>query len=137
MKLILINPTDDELDAAFAVHVAGEPAVWVSEAQAKRRAAIHDGANPGAPIWSWRYSMDAVLPWLEKLGWRGTSNRAGDTCAATVEVNSREWDGNTFTAQQDYTHTQTPLPRAAVIALLMAHGVEVIFKDVDSAGPNN
>lgn len=45
----LTNPTDDELNAAFAEKVAG----W-------------DHFPAGYPRWT--HSADAVLPWLEKAG---------------------------------------------------------------------
>jgi hypothetical protein len=130
MSTKLINLTDDELNAAFAEHVAkwsrcgdgyGVEDIYCEKTfpyKSHGPTRKHDFIR----------SMDAVLPWMEKLGWRGTSNRAGSTCAATVEVNHPECDGRSFIAAQDYTHTQTPLPRACVIALLRANGVEVVFE---------
>lgn len=119
----IINPTDDQLDAAFAEHVAGQiPTV-----------------SPGYFTYPnvrgfWRakkftQSSDAVLPWLEKG--RESGRRIG------IEVGFRLWriwihDKNTDGLYDSCLERRPDgesdtLPRAAVIALLRAHGVEVEF----------
>lgn len=134
--MTLTNPSDAELDAAFAERVAG----WVPHRQMiLDKHFVTRWAPPGTPEAfnllaldtsppAFTDSMDAVLPYLERLGWRGTSNRAGSTCAATIEVNSHEADGSTHIAQADDTRFANPLAAACVLALLRAHGVEVVFK---------
>lgn len=134
---------DDELDALFLVHVCGgailerdpdmtnHPKPTGRWLDGRLYVASWSRAAPNLKMWhDWEKSqftrsMDAVLPWLEKCGWRGTSNRAGSTCMATVSVVIPDATHEPFevVAQQDWTHTQTPLPRACVIALLRAHGV--------------
>jgi len=69
------------------------------------------------PPFAW--SADAVLPLLEVRGWRGTSNRCGSTCAATVTTQDPE-TGEQFTAQASDESTQAPFARAACIALIRA-----------------
>lgn len=126
----LTNPTDQELDAAFAVHVAGwNPVCHCGDRMDMHRHDEHAPVQMDEPIPNFTRSFDAVLPWLEKQGWKGTSNRHGATCVATVTVlgGKEGWDGTEHTATQDYTHTQSPLPRAAIIALLRANGHEVEF----------
>lgn len=112
----LTNPTDDELNAAFAEKVAGYTMHLAPGCEWRRKEIPH-----------FTTSADAVLPWLEKFGWKGTSSRWGATCMATVVVNDCECTGAEYSAQQSYSHTQSPFPRAAVIALLRAHNVEIEF----------
>jgi hypothetical protein len=124
----LINPTDDELNAAFAEKVAG----W--KLNAAGPSAFGTNLNP---YWEdekgrsqfdgpwFAYSADAVLPWLEKLGssWH---------CSHVKE----EARGDYFEFYLGYIKDgkypvfvvhESSFPRAAVIALLRAHGVEIEF----------
>jgi hypothetical protein len=142
----LANPTDRELNETFAREVAGWKHRLATLDKPVERCGMRLPNSFGHPIDAWWHetdenhrgvyagpprftqSADAVLPWLEKFGWRGTSNRAGSTCAATISV--LDGVGTECIAQQDWTHTQTPFPRAAVIALLRAHGIEVEIEAV-------
>lgn len=128
----LTNPTDDELNRAFAEYVAG----WVRVPQESTEGCIA-WTNPNNPyaqnrVWfdgrqyschgahdgwpSFCTSADAVLPWLEKEGCAlnvyshpGKGYYTIVLCAPTGDIKS---SGKTFA-------------RSAVIALLRAHGVEV------------
>lgn len=119
--MILINPTDDDLNAAFAEKVAE----WKCE--------MINGAWGGdvdvpAPVWTspkgevstayfipkFTHSFDLTLPYLDSVlssggFWRITSNPAGVSCVINYE-------------QGPIANTPA---RAAVIALLRTHGVEV------------
>jgi len=139
----LINPTDDELNAAFAVNVCG--AVDLGGASPR----ISDAKSPGLFIhryngkfWisdafelaemcrphRWDYmhkvmnfttSADAVLPWLEK--WAINSLFA--------PVHYTLLDGtHSIRLQGAETVKDKSFPRAAVIALLRANGIEVEIK---------
>lgn len=127
MSMTLVNPTDDELNRAFAERVAGIVDIHTVTGRGMVYCVRTDRGPEERTVPNYCRSADAVLPWLEKNGWKGTSNRAGSTCMATVSVVIPEATKEPFevVAQQDWTHTQTPFPRAAVIALLRAHGVEV------------
>lgn len=126
-----IKATDTAgLNAAMAEKVAGwRVERFMSISTPPTGAGLPPGwraGDPPQPIPDFCHSADSVLPFLEKSGWRGTSNRAGSTCAATVEVNHPECDGRTFIAQISDLQSQTPFPHAAVIALLRSRGVEVV-----------
>lgn len=117
----LINPTDDELNAAFAEKVAG----W------KR------GKRIGMDVWIlpsgfWDFrpdqftrSADAVLPWLEKMPFRIEIGKGiGLQCGVVICGYGpfTKWgEGGWFRGIDPI------VPRAACIALLRAHGVEVEF----------
>ena len=117
----LINPTDRELDEAFAEHVAG----WKVEFDGDKKYLSPDGEN--WHMWSIPYftgSVDLVLPWLEKFGGAVYVNRYtgwGDTNWA-VRLYENDEDGSLMGEAEEPT-----LPRAAMIALLRAHGVEIEF----------
>ena len=113
----LTNPSDDELDEAFAEHVAG----W------KKRmdyVAARPAWDMGGGMWwangsgNFTKYADSVLPYLDKAAnikdggyWRVVSNDLG----VSVEINYEHYPvADTF-------------PRACVIALLRANGVEVEF----------
>ena len=105
----LMNPTDDELNAAFAEKVAGW---WLWPGY---RDQWCDGTEDRGKA-RFTTSFDAVLPWLGK--WR------------TIAI---DWDRiaglwSVGVGQHKDTPAYSPvLPRAAVIALLRAAGVEVEF----------
>lgn len=112
----LTNPTDAELNAAFAEKVAGMEIVGLA------RMWIRSGSNGHAPIPHFTTSADAVLPWLEKTAWDaagGLNAEAVVRCDTRPQVHIRE--DKRFIAQAG------TFPLAAVIALLRAHGVEVEF----------
>lgn len=130
----LINPTDDELNAAFAEKVAGwqptedqiERASIIDEAwygDATREQAVQSAIRAFRPHFT--RSMDAVLPWLEKSGyyvslcyWNGPWAEPPGWCLSLWE--------NDENGQQvgDYVRDKS-LPRACVIALLRVHGVDI------------
>lgn len=136
----LINPTDDQIDAAVAEHVAGNPMRKV------RREIWVEGGCFAAPTGEYeevyekeiaRYSrsMDAVLPLLFDHAWTsrsmGMSGMPEGQSHPHFIVRVREIphvnsDGsNNFDIWHEaFAHT---LPRAGCIALLRAHGVEVEF----------
>ena len=117
----LINPTDDELNAAFAEKVAGWKLNFAGPS------AFGTNLNP---YWEdekgraqfdgpwFVYSADAVLPWLEKHG--PSIERLGFTGVWTIRLNDSQLLGEA---------ADKSFPRAAVIALLRAHGVEVEVTD--------
>ncbi len=123
----LLNPTDDELNAAFAEKVAGwrakgtECVLLYENGHCREIDKSGKWTGLGRPIESFTKSADAVLPWLEKHTWRGCSYSTIDGAhrSATVEIVGRNLELITI-------HSDT-LPRAAVIALLRAHGIEVGF----------
>lgn len=116
MKTKLTNPTDDELNEAFAWRVAGwregelgDCRVWFD----KTNAYVCDISD--AP--NFTRSMDAVLPYLEKLPiWDITWDGKRATCGVSLDA---------YTFYYEAT-AETPA-KATVIALLRAHGVEVEF----------
>lgn len=117
----LINPTDAELNAAFAEKVA-EITVLVRPDWGCTLNYDHgDGIIRPLPLFT--TSADAVLPWLEKHTWRGCSYRAplNNHFYAEVEITASP-------SQQFRGISDKSLAKAAVIALLRARGVEVEFK---------
>lgn len=107
----LTNPTDSELNAAFAEKVAG----WH-----KNHNAVSDGKFLATDLWhllpNYCCSADAVIPFLEK--WR--------TMAIDWDRISGLWSIGIGERKNTPSYGNT-FPRAAVIALLLAHGVEVEF----------
>ncbi len=118
------NPTDMELDAAFSEKVAG----WM-QCERLGRMVWYDPSG-GHEINPPRFteSADLVLPWLEKcVGvtifhetlW-GQPEWRVDCSKTEAECDYPEWSTNNACAHESF-------PRAAVIALLRANGVEVEF----------
>lgn len=126
----LVDPSATLLLESFAEHVAkwkradggcpcGEEACgsWM----------LPDGTYEYIP--DWLGSMNAVLPWLEKYAWGVRScGMTGSThgyphCMFWVIMDGQEYQGNVFHGDS----ITMSLPRAAVICLLRAHGVEVEF----------
>lgn len=100
----LTNPTDQELDAAFAEHVAG----W-------RERQTFD-------MWpAFTRSMDAVLPYLAECDSWNMEYDQGEGRELTVDV-WRPMHGR-------FVGDGTSLPRAVVIAILSAHGITVEFTE--------
>lgn len=119
MSMKLTNPTDEQLNAAFAEQVCG----W-------KWRTFPDGACPEIKHWrdvygnivsihwpkySFTTSADAVLPWLEKRQWVRV-----ELCA----FGEPKWGISVMHGPIGMADT---FPRAATIALLRAHGVEVEF----------
>lgn len=116
----LTNPTDDQLDAAFAERVAGlewmegeaEPGYdWI-------RGWHKDGeVIPDCPDFT--TSADAVLPWLEKCA-DSILPLGGPIVIMQIEAKWHVRIG-------EHRATHVIFAKAAVIALLRANGVEVVF----------
>ena len=113
----LTNPTDDQLDAAFAEHVAG----WKN---CDDRSMLGDAPNmefaydEHVKITRFTRSADAVLSWLEK--WPRNWTKTGRMCVGLETWSDEDGIGDVEAVAESF-------PRAAVIALLKAHGVEVEF----------
>lgn len=106
----LVDLTDDQLNAAFAEHVAG----W------RLWAGCHDQWNDGTKdVGKARFttSADAVLPWLEKHRFR----------VSAPWVPGDEWSVVVVCEDGEVRADSASLSRASVMALLRAHGVEVEF----------
>jgi hypothetical protein len=149
----LKNPTDDELNAAFAEKVAGwrcykeqrgeyalavcyeanERDPWEhwdkkKEAQSKTKYTSISCADAvkigffGRGLPRFTTSADAVLPWLDNpksIAWweaRLRLNGKHQVICHQSEIDAYPAEADTF-------------PRAAVIALLRAHGVEITYGD--------
>ena len=118
----ITNPTDDELNKLFALHICN----WTPRPHP---------AFPNGPIISWRdgdgvmkevhsklrftESIDAVLPWLMQQN--EFRVYGGQYCTAHCVVVT-QFD-RIFEQVADTT------PKACVLALLKAHGVEVVYKN--------
>lgn len=119
MKKRLVNPTDDDLNAAFAEYVAGLEAFptstggWVCyERRGDWKIMI--------PMLDYSKSVNAVLPWLEKQPYPDIGRVANGDWKVTFYLNMDSGgDEKTVYAIDE------SLPRAIVIALLRAHNVEV------------
>lgn len=106
------NPTDAQLNAAFALHVFGAKEI---DGDMMR---MDDAEMNGEKFEAWlkipdfTKSAGAVLPWLEKM--------------PTVHIH---WDGKFYkvhVSDRIYPYgLDERFPKAAVIALLRAHRVEV------------
>lgn len=118
----LIKPTDREIDAAVAEHVAGM--VPVSNCPCGE-GCTDSWQNPdGSVEWLPRFSgyVDVVLPLLEK--WK-----EGNTLfiAGTNIGSERAWGVESIDNSRNVRVFErgVSLPRTICIALLRAHGVEV------------
>lgn len=127
-KLTLTNPTDDELNATFAVEIAGWRDVRFEEGEDVNIDAREIYPWEGMAGWPpdgqkrrliprWTAHFDTILPWIKErcvvrysltTGWRW-------------EVMA--WDKNL----DSYSWSDECLPYAAVLAILRAHGVEILF----------
>jgi len=117
----LINPTDDELNFFFATKVAK----WTKEFLPSKPDRIIYGwkTEEGFPVGNQPYftdSVDSVLPWLEKWG------SADFQSARCLLCEGSGWLVDLL-GDEAFFHTDKSLPRAAVIALLRAHGLEIEF----------
>lgn len=114
----LTNPTDDELNAAFAEHVA-----------AMSKADVEYHTAPWSMKPRFTHSANAVLPWLEKEGWSWErSSYAPEITGEAVHFEVRVSGPNEN--QSGYCRcvfSPDQFARAAVVALLRAYGVEVEF----------
>jgi hypothetical protein len=112
----LVNPTDRELDAVFAEKVAG----WKYDESEK--AWFHDGYFDHRPL-PFTQSADAVLPYLNKMEWWNISRSDKPFSHCEVMIHDADEVRGYRNAQAEHVD---PI-KAAVIALLRAHGVEVEF----------
>lgn len=129
----LTNPTDEQLNTAFAEKVAGwsmkktNPKDPVLGEEGEVFCAPGDGWNMNIPTFT--QSADTVLPWLEKPDWMWC--RKSHTLKKHGDYGYFEFWCYGPTKHQIGYHccADEPgqFPRAAVIALLRAHGVEVEF----------
>jgi len=124
----LTNPTDDELNAIFEEHVCGNDRAYVD--------ILND-----EPRTNYVKSADAVLSYLEgstgvmsehMIGW----DRGGNSCGhhdkhPTVwrvwVAESDEDVGAEWWTYSGFNGEASTFPRAAVIALLRAKGIEIAF----------
>jgi hypothetical protein len=114
----LTNPTDRQLDAAFAEHVAkqmptGSPGYFTLP-----------GVRGFWPAEKYTQSADAVFPWLDKGYWHVDSGE-GECIVAVRDAAKKafpEW-----WSDADGYQRSAGFPRAAVLALLESKGVEVEF----------
>lgn len=121
------NPSDDQLDAAFAEHVAG------MEKNDEGLFLINRDKD-GNTFWggpgclSFTRSFDAVLPLLSKLcphGWVIEENQfGGNRMFGCTIANEPSWTGWTECSKWSFADTAA---KAACIALLGANGHEVTF----------
>lgn len=109
----LTNPTDEELNVAFAEKVAG----WMQCERLGRMVWYDPEGGHEMHVPRFTEYADLVLPLLEKCrSW--ICEKTWDSPCYTIRVS----DPKPITQRSD------TFPRAAVIALLRAHGVEVEFK---------
>lgn len=131
----LTHPTDDQLNAAFAKQVAGYYVknefpgtdfpftAW----QGDKHLSDHRWASADGPlshITPFTRSMDAVLPWLEKYPYVEI-HRVNDDGWQVAIINHKELAIGYEEGVKGEAWYDT-LPRACVIALLRANGVEVV-----------
>lgn len=138
----LTNPSDEELDEAFAIHVckwrrSTDPELinsgdwWEDE-----NGGTHIMGGCGTcPDYYFSTSANAVLPWLEKYS-RDTDKKLGGE-GIVFRLYSPACAEDTWTVVEVELHhdgqiegavtKHQSLPRAIVITLLRAHGVEVEF----------
>lgn len=123
----LNNPTDDQLNAAFAEHVAGWKRIPAKGDIPEMWNTGTDCLNQGGGF-AWRvprYSKyaDAVLPWLEK--WPDVEiHRVKDNGWQVSIMDIRRYPDRTETGVLAEAWEDT-IARAICIALLRANGVEV------------
>ena len=104
------------MDAAFAEHVAGFLSIRHGYGYPNKDAT---GVVKVPPF---TRSADAVLPWLEKRSpWRAD---CGGEYGYMVQV----WSGPSGDGICYATANAKTFPRAAVLAMLKAHGVAVTFE---------
>lgn len=112
----LVNPTDDVLDERFAIAVAGWKRTKTKDAGDPSwntgTDCISQGSGFAYRVPRYTKSADLVLPWLEKSKLVDVVFGVG-IWSVIVNANNQA-DCKSF-------------PRAAVIALLRAHGIEVEF----------
>lgn len=120
--ITLTNPTDDELSAAVAEHVAGLTISFGCIASWRQLPNGEPEEVQDGPIPNYSTSADAVLPLLEK--WASEAEFNGPSIHMTPDS---RWLVSLHNADDIVASaTARTLPRAACIALLRANGVEVV-----------
>lgn len=121
----LINPTLEQLNEAFAVHVAGLQVgygeVLTIEPDKNGESSIVDHQ----PIPRFTESADAVLPWLDKDDWKCDRYLSNAVDYHVVRI-PRPLLGMGLRQYHESTEERS-FAKAAVIALLRAHNVEIEF----------
>lgn len=119
----LVNPADEELNFFFATEVCKWKKTFKEPRPEWAACAIYgwvDERGADVPRQPWfTDSADAVLPWLEKTGMDAQITYS-DTCCNWVVIMMQR-----FTGKKSFRGEGEQLPRAIVLALLRAHGVEV------------
>ena len=122
----LLNPTDDQLNAAFAERVAvlkvcdcGGWTHLIAGASMIRFKDCKENCCPSVPKYC--SSADSVLPWLEK--WNESWEVAYYSGTWNFAKERPKGDGSMMYGWVK----DKSFPHAAVIALLRANGVEVVF----------
>lgn len=102
----LLNPTDAELNCAFAEKVAGMKPSPINPGLFRECGALGSSTDSQPPRFT--TSADAVLPWLNKHAWY--AKYAG--MAVLIGISEHTAEAESFS-------------RSATICLLRAHGVTV------------
>lgn len=133
--MTLTNPTDDQLNAAFAEKVALTvpcdnwiPLIAGAAMMRVDNRCQHDSCYPRGACPKFTRSMDAVLPHLEKGSFHATRNYflpAGEKPDMWF-VHYLDFDPKEL-RQREGKARDASLPRACVIALLRSHGVDIIL----------
>jgi len=134
VSITLTDPTDQQLNEAVAVHVAGwrkfeDPdegdVTWLDE----NGKLLYTGRADGFRF-AYTQSADAVLPLLEK--WRlektGVIHITTDAAGRNWQVNFGRYPAISNQGVRMATVIADTFPRAACLALLAAHGVTVTFR---------
>lgn len=119
----LTNPTNDELNVAFAEHVACRPISCETGEAMMQMPCTSLGFEAFSAIPPFSTSMDAILPHLEKWMIENPKSTV-DLCLPSGTKRVTLFHGKTRSAWSADSHS---FPRSAVITLLRAHGVEVEF----------
>lgn len=124
----LTDPTLDELDRAFAEHVAGWNKIGPDfQQRIYGELWIKDGTTISAPPHFTR-SFDAVLPWLEKC--REIGRRIHCEMGFKrwrIWIHDKQPSGLYLSGDREADGDSESFPLAAVIALLRANGHEITF----------
>lgn len=116
----MINPSDRRLEEAFARHVAkwrkreNEDDEEITEWYDKKNKLVSHGDKFGN-LPNWIGSVNAVMPWLDKN-------------LVFIQKEDGQWSVGVDAWTTIHYGKSRSLPRAAVIALLRAEGVEVEFR---------
>lgn len=116
--MTLTNPTDQQLSEAVAVHVAG----WTFYTPPSKFRWDDASGCPTTEEPQFATSADAVLPMLEKAGWSRE-----DTGLVWVSVFNGRGEVGAGGGYDNSPLPSWPFPKCACIALLRAHGVQVVF----------